>query len=518
MTILRAIKPSLVACLLLLPFTALAQSPDSTTPASQQQLLKSEELDALVAPVALYPDTLLSLVLMASTYPLEVVQADRWASQNKALKEDQLKAAVDKQSWDDSVKSLTATPSVLSMMSAKLDWTEKLGDAVLAQQPDVMDAIQRLRTRAQANNKLQSTPQQTVTVKEDAGRQIVAIEQADPNTVYVPQYDPNSIYGEWPYPAYPPYYFGSGYYGGAVLAGAIGFGAGYLIGRWANGNHIWGGGLNWGNRNIVANRSVNINNVGANWQHNPAHRQGVRYGNANVQQRFGNNNLRSGSQQRMDFRGRSGQQVLNPGVGNTGLGDRGTAGDRGVADRGNRGTADRGGGERRNASTPKATNRSSGQRANAGPSNRGASNANRAAPRASAGPRRDTAFGNIQRGGAANMQAQRGRASFSGGASRVAGGGFRGGGGRRSDAALKHDVVLLGRLDNNLGFYRFSYYGSNRAYVGVIAQEVQAVKPEAVVRGRDGYLRVLYDKLGVKFETYDNWVKSGSRIPDTLLH
>ena len=108
----------------------------------------------MLSPIALYPDALLAEVLMASTYPLEVVQADRWLTENKALKGDELKAAVDKQSWDDSVKSLVATPSVLAMMSDKLDWTQKLGDAVLAQQPDVMDAVQRLRTKAEANNKL----------------------------------------------------------------------------------------------------------------------------------------------------------------------------------------------------------------------------------------------------------------------------------------------------------------------------------------------------------------------------
>src|SRR5207248_5845301 len=110
-------------------------------------------------------DTLLAEVLMASTYPLEAVQAERWARENKKLKGDQLKAAADKQAWDDSVKSLVATPSVLTMMSTKLDWTQKLGDAVLAQQPDVMDAIQRLRSKAQAHNKLTTSTEQKVTVK-----------------------------------------------------------------------------------------------------------------------------------------------------------------------------------------------------------------------------------------------------------------------------------------------------------------------------------------------------------------
>src|SRR6201999_3103248 len=149
----------------------------------QQPTLKPEQLDQLVAPIALYPDALLANVLMASTYPLEVVEASRWADENKSLKGDALKAAVDKQSWDDSVKALTATPSVLSIMSSKLDWTQKLGDAVLTQQPDVMYAIQRLRAKAQANNKLLSNQQQKVTVRQEAGRQVVAIEPTDPNTV-----------------------------------------------------------------------------------------------------------------------------------------------------------------------------------------------------------------------------------------------------------------------------------------------------------------------------------------------
>ena len=132
------------------PSQPAAQAPASPPPAQPQaELLKPEQLEALVAPIALYPDELLANVLAASTYPLEVVQADRWAKANKSLKGDALKAAVDKQAWDDSVKALASTPDVLSMMSDKVDWTKDLGDAVLAQQPDVMDAIQRLRAKAQ---------------------------------------------------------------------------------------------------------------------------------------------------------------------------------------------------------------------------------------------------------------------------------------------------------------------------------------------------------------------------------
>src|SRR5271168_4648929 len=164
---------SIFAAFLLTVLQIVAVQAQTTAPPAapdpSQQLLKPEQLDQLVAPIALYPDTLLAEILMASTYPLEVVQAERWAEANKNLKGDALKAAVDKQSWDDSVKSLVGTPSVLDMMSTKLDWTQALGNAVLAQQPDVMDSIQRLRAQAQTNNKLASNQQQTVATQNQDG-------------------------------------------------------------------------------------------------------------------------------------------------------------------------------------------------------------------------------------------------------------------------------------------------------------------------------------------------------------
>jgi Protein of unknown function (DUF3300) len=525
---LLALRSSLLALLILAPVTALAQSPNqppAQAAATGQQMLKSEELDALVAGIALYPDTLLSLVLMASTYPLEVVQADRWVTENKNLKGDELKAAVDKQGWDESVKSLVATPDVLSMMSAKLDWTQKLGDAVLAQQPDVMDAIQRLRAKADANNKLKSTKEQKVSKKQEQGREVIAIEPTDPNTVYVPYYDPAVAYGGWPYPSYPPYYFPPpGYIAGGIIAGGIAFGAGYALGRWASGGNYWGGGVNWGNNNINVNRPVNINTGGNNWQHRPEHRQGVKYNNANVQQKFGNNNMRGGAENRMDYRGRGGEQVLKPGgAGQANLGDRGGANRPSTGDRPNAGGG--------------------GNRPNAGGGSGGKGRPSAATRPAGGGGGRDGAFNNVQSGKAAHAQAARGRASAGGGGggggaraggggggaraggggggARAGGGGGGGrgggggGGGRRSDIRLKHDIALIGRLDDGLGFYRFSYNGSDKAYVGVMAQEVQTVAPDAVTRGRDGYLRVFYDKLGLKFETYDQWVASGARIPST---
>ena len=212
---LSTIRWLALAAIILLPTGAMAQTSAPPAAAPSAPLLKPAQLDQLVAPIALYPDPLLAQVLMASAYPLDIVEAERWVEANKNLKDDALKAALDKQDWDDSIKSLVATPDVLQMMSTKLDWTQKLGDAVVAQQADVMDAIQRLRTKAQANNKLQSNKQQTVSVSQQQGRQVISIAPTDPDTVYVPYYDPGVVYGDWPYPEYPAYYWPAPYYIGA---------------------------------------------------------------------------------------------------------------------------------------------------------------------------------------------------------------------------------------------------------------------------------------------------------------
>jgi hypothetical protein len=523
-----------VALSISMPLAAQAQSaPPAPPPAPQQQastdqsqLLSAGQLDALVAPIALYPDALLSEILMASTYPLEVVEADRWIDANKNLKGDALTAAVGQQSWDDSVKSLVATPDVLDMMSAKLDWTQALGNAVLAQQPDIMDAVQRLRAKAQANNKLASNQQQTVATQDQAGRPVIVIAPAQPDTLYVPYYDPSVVYGPWPYPAYPPYYWPApGYVAAGIIATGIAFGAGYALGRWVGGGY-WGGGVNWGGNtiNISNNRNVNINNInrgngGNNWTHNPAHRQGVRYANADVAAKFGGNrNGGGGAQNRMDFRGRNGNQVLQPGAGGAGAGLGG--GNRpGPGGGGNNKPSVGGGGNRPG---PGGGNKAS----IGGGGNRPAIGGG--------GGRGPGAFGNISSGKLANIESGRGRASLGGGGggggarggghvgggggARGGGGGAHGGGGRRSDMRLKHDIVLLGRLDSGIGFYRFVYNGGSKTYVGVMAQEVQSVMPDAVMRGRDGYLRVDYDRLGLKFQTYDQWVASGARVPATAQH
>jgi hypothetical protein len=295
----RILRALAFAAVILAPLSAMSQTPAPPASSTTSHLLQAVELDQLVAPIALYPDMLLSEVLMASTYPLEIVQAERWVNTNKSLKGDALKAAVDKQPWDDSVKSLVATPSVLAMMSSKLDWTQKLGDAVLARQADVMDAIQRLRSKAEANNKLQSTKEQTVTVKQEQGKRVIAIEPTDPNTVYVPYYDPSVVYGTWPYPSYPPYYWPPpGYIAAGIIATGIAFGAGYALGRWASGGY-WGGSVNWNNNNITINRPGG-GNIGNNWNRG-----------AHVEHRLGSGN-RGGRHEGLNFRGRNGQQVLRP--------------------------------------------------------------------------------------------------------------------------------------------------------------------------------------------------------------
>ena len=554
----------MAALLCLLPLGALAQTPAA---APSQALLKPAELDQLVAPIALYPDPLLSEVLIASTYPLEVVQADRWAKSNSSLKGEALTAALAKQGWDDSVKALAQVPNVLTMMADQLDWTQKLGDAVLAQQPELMDAIQRLRGRAQANGKLQSTKELTVTVKSaapaqggggqaqegQAPAQYIVIEPTSPTEMYVPYYDPAVVYGAWPYPDYSPYYFPPppGYYAGGAIAAGIAFGSAVAIGH-----AIWGN-CDWGRRNInVANRNVNINNLDRSninnfnkWEHNADHRHGVKYNNADVRQKFAKNDIQAGKGARQDFRGKDGQKVIDsarPGAGDrpgggdrdrSGAGDRPGAGASKGGERPAARSADRPGGGQKAAQKPaqKPAAKPSPSRADRPGGGQKAAQKPAQKPAAKPSPSRDTAFSNVQSGAKTRAQADRGRQSMGGGggAPRVAGGGGGGprispggggprggggggrgggGGGRRSDIALKHDIVLLGRLANGLNFYRFSYYDSDKAYVGVMAHEVQKVAPQAVRRGRDGYLRVFYEQLGLEFQTYKQWIASGAHL------
>jgi len=165
----------------------------------------------MTAPIALYPDDLLAQMFIAATYPREVVQAQRWVAkpENAKLKGDQLTAALEPQTWDPSVKSLVPYPQVLKMTSDQLDWTQRLGDAFLAQQADVMASVQRLRLKAQEAGTLKTTEQQKVEVQpapagSSTQQQTIIIQPAKPQVVYVPTYNPTVVYGSWPYPAYPP--------------------------------------------------------------------------------------------------------------------------------------------------------------------------------------------------------------------------------------------------------------------------------------------------------------------------
>ncbi len=241
--------------------------------------LTEGQLDQLTAPIALYPDPLIGQILSAATYPLEIVEAYRWLQDpaNAALKGDALSAALQQQSWDPSVKSLVPFPQVLQMMDSNLEWTERIGDAFLAQQGPVMDSIQRLRGRAAASGALKSTPQQTVAAED----QQIEIEPANPNVVYVPYYDPDVIFGPWAWSEYPPFYFlpPPGLVIGAGLW--LGFGIGFpILGP------FWG----W-DRWDWAHHGFNV--VGGYggfragpWAHDPAHRRGVPYRNAGLSGRF----------------------------------------------------------------------------------------------------------------------------------------------------------------------------------------------------------------------------------------
>src|SRR5258705_1432468 len=240
----------LLVLMLGVPFPATAQPAGTTTP------FTPEQLEQVAAPIALYPDPLVAQVMMASTYPLEVVQAARFVKDNPNIKGDQLNEKLKEQTWDDSVKSLVAFPEVVILMDQKLEWLQKLGDAFLAQQKDLMDAIQRLRARAHAQGNLTSTPEQTVTVEPAAAAapapaapgqppppsQTVVVQQQpslitivpnNPQVIYVPSYNPTVVYGAWPYPASPPYYpYPPGYvFGTAALSFGLGMAAGAAWGN-----------------------------------------------------------------------------------------------------------------------------------------------------------------------------------------------------------------------------------------------------------------------------------------------
>ena len=287
---------------------------------------EQEELDQVLAPIALYPDSLLAQVLMAATYPLEVVEADRWVRANKDLKGDQLNDALDKMQWDPSVKALAPFPQVLAMMSEKLDWMQKLGDAFLAQEEDVMDAVQKLRAKAEEAGNLKTTNEQKVVVEE----KVIRIEPASPEAVYVPVYNPVVVYGPWWYPAFPPFVY---YPPGVVLApgAAWWFGPRVFVGPvWS----AWGR-WDWHHRTVHVNINRNVIIRRADfrradietrkWQHEAAHRKGVAYGDERLRQRF-SQPPKGSVEGRREFRGFEPRDRQTPEASRQGLEQRREAG------------------------------------------------------------------------------------------------------------------------------------------------------------------------------------------------
>ena len=276
----------------------LAQSSAGGGPHAGEEVsrIPPEQLDSLVAPIALYPDPLLSQTLVASTYPLEIIQLQQWLQKNKNLKDKALADAAKKQDWDPSIQAMAALPDVVKQMAENIKWTTDLGNAFLAQQSDVMDAAQRMRKKAKDGGNLKSSEQQKVETQVVESKQVIVIQQASPEVVYVPSYNPTVVYGApaYPYPpiAYPP----PGYYAAGM---AISFGIGVAMGAaWGGG---WGYHSGWGgNNNVTVNRNntfvnnsnrQNVSNRSAsggnNWQHNPQHRGGAPYSNRATANKYG---------------------------------------------------------------------------------------------------------------------------------------------------------------------------------------------------------------------------------------
>jgi Protein of unknown function (DUF3300) len=400
------------------------------TAAPEQAAVKipADQLDSLVAPIALYPDALLSQTLVASTYPLEVVQLKQWLDQHKDLKGKALADAALKQDWDPSIQALAGLPDLVKQLADNIKWTTDLGNAFLAQQSDVMDAVQRMRKKAEDAGNLKSSEQQKVETKVVENKQVIIVQQASPEVVYVPSYNPTVVYGApvYPYPpiAYPP----PGYYAAGM---AISFGVGVAMGAFWSGGAGWGCG--WGgNNNVTINNNnnfvnnsnrQNINNANrgnrastlpargdSNWQHNPQHRGGAPYSDRSTANRFGGT-TRGDSLSNRQANARQNQARQQPAGGNRG----------GTGNRQQPGGGDRGAGNR------DTSNRGAG----AGNSNRGGGGervGNRQVPKSPSSTNR-SAFG----GASSGMSGSGARASSSRGSSSMGGpsrgGGSRGGGG-----------------------------------------------------------------------------------------
>jgi hypothetical protein len=412
---------------ILLPGDTLAyissySQPSATSPQSQAAKIPPDQLDSLVAPIALYPDPLLAQALAASTYPLEIIQLQQWLDKNKNLKDKALADAVAKESWDPSIQALAALPDVVKRLADDIQWTTDLGNAFLAQQSDVMDAVQRMRKKAQDKGTLKSSEQQKVETQVIENKSVIIVEQADPQVVYVPSYDPVVVYGAPVYPYPPIYYPPAGYYAAGM---AISFGIGIAMGAFWGGG--WGWGCGWGgNNNVYINHNNNFNrntNVGN------GNRNNIGGGNRN--------NIGGGNRPSNQPARGNGNRALTQPVG--GGGDRGgNAGDRwqhnpehrGGAPYRDRATADRFGGTARGDSL---ANRQASARQQVG-----------------------------RQGG--NLQSNRGGRAATSDRARGAGGGNRTGGGGGADRIGGRDLSRSG------GGNRDAFGGSARGYNGSSAR------------------------------------------------
>jgi Protein of unknown function (DUF3300) len=297
MTKIQKFAPKILCTLVLwMPGNVMLGQPAPPAPPPGQSLAP-DQLDGLVAPIALYPDPLLSQILVASTYPLELVQAWQWLQRNPGLTGPSLTQAAQQQNWDPSIQALVVFPDLVKRLNQDITWTTDLGNAFLAQQPDVMDAVQRMRFKAQQAGKLNSTSQQRVTSVNGSSPPIIDIQPADPNMMYLPYYNPVSIWGPPLYYPYASWYYPP-FYGGAYFGFGIGIPMGFYFGGGWGGWGGWGWSPGWGNHSVFVNNSFihrNGFNAGGSrslsgntaWSHDSSHREGVPYSNAAVSNRYG---------------------------------------------------------------------------------------------------------------------------------------------------------------------------------------------------------------------------------------
>ncbi|HKB14509.1 MAG TPA: DUF3300 domain-containing protein, partial [Planctomycetota bacterium] len=305
----------------LLATASLAPAQTETQPAAAGGFSETQ-LEQLVAPIALYPDALMMQILMASTYPLEIVQADRWLKKNASLKGKALEDALKEQDWDPTVKSLCTVPEVLTKLSENLEWTQDLGDAFLGQEAKLLDVVQKMRSKAHEAGNLETTKEQKVTVQED---KIIVIESSDPEVIYVPSYSPTVVYGPaWTYPApyYPPLYapvppgygfmaFGMGMMAGAAMWGGCSWGWGHSeVDIDVDHNYKFNEKTSKNAEKLQSKRESGGKSKG-DWKHNPEHRKGANYRDKGTAQKYGGgqgSNRVSRDQARGFDRGGSAQQ------------------------------------------------------------------------------------------------------------------------------------------------------------------------------------------------------------------